>query len=78
MLLTLDEGESPIGWFLWFEIVCSPNSLLATSAIDCETDTVIQNSLCANLGSGVTPFVIAHRLQTIMGADKIANGVTDL
>jgi len=43
----------------------------ATSAIDYETDTAIQNSLRTNLGSDVTLFTIAHRLQTIMDADKI-------
>lgn len=39
---------------------------LATSAIDYETDTVIQSSLRNGLGSGVTLFTIAHRLQTIV------------
>ena len=47
--------------------------LTATSAIDYETDTVIQNSLRTNLGSDVTLFTIAHRLQTIMDADKIVS-----
>jgi ABC-type multidrug transport system fused ATPase/permease subunit len=43
----------------------------ATSAIDYETDTVIQESLRHGLGNDVTLFTIAHRLQTIMDADKI-------
>jgi len=43
----------------------------ATSAIDYETDTVIQDSLRHGLGNDVTLFIIAHRLQTIMDADKI-------
>ncbi|KAI0371499.1 multidrug resistance-associated ABC transporter [Pilatotrama ljubarskyi] len=43
----------------------------ATSAIDYETDTVIQNSLRQELGKDVTILTIAHRLQTIMDADKI-------
>ncbi|KAF9786031.1 hypothetical protein BJ322DRAFT_1057551 [Thelephora terrestris] len=43
----------------------------ATSAIDYETDTVIQSSLRHGLASDVTLFTIAHRLQTIMDADKI-------
>ncbi|KAF9644546.1 hypothetical protein BDM02DRAFT_935153 [Thelephora ganbajun] len=47
------------------------NLFSATSAIDYETDAVIQNSLRTNLGSDVTLFTIAHRLQTIMDADKI-------
>jgi len=38
----------------------------ATSAIDYETDTVIQSSLRHGLGSDVTLFTIAHRLQTIV------------
>lgn len=46
---------------------------IATSAIDYETDAVIQNSLRTNLGSDVTLFTIAHRLQTIMDADKIVS-----
>ncbi|OSX63327.1 hypothetical protein POSPLADRAFT_1074001 [Postia placenta MAD-698-R-SB12] len=43
----------------------------ATSAIDYETDTVIQASLRKELDKGVTVLTIAHRLQTIMDADKI-------
>ncbi|KAI0329604.1 multidrug resistance-associated ABC transporter [Cubamyces sp. BRFM 1775] len=43
----------------------------ATSAIDYETDTVIQTSLRQELGKDVTILTIAHRLQTIMDADKI-------
>jgi len=50
-------------------------SLLATSAIGCETDIVVQNSLRANLGSGVTLFTIAHRFQTTMGAGRIVNDI---
>jgi len=33
-------------------------------------DTIIQNSLRPNLGSGVTLLTIVHKLQTIMDADK--------
>ncbi|KIJ23254.1 hypothetical protein M422DRAFT_786228 [Sphaerobolus stellatus SS14] len=43
----------------------------ATSAIDYKTDAVIQNALRNRLGQGVTVLTIAHRLQTIMDADKI-------
>ncbi|KAI0697137.1 multidrug resistance-associated ABC transporter [Cytidiella melzeri] len=43
----------------------------ATSAIDYETDTVIQASLRQQLGKDVTLLTVAHRLQTIMDADKI-------
>ncbi|KAI0260155.1 hypothetical protein BC834DRAFT_925973 [Gloeopeniophorella convolvens] len=43
----------------------------ATSAVDYDTDTIIQNSLRTELKSDVTLITIAHRLQTIMDADKI-------
>ncbi|KLO19974.1 P-loop containing nucleoside triphosphate hydrolase protein [Schizopora paradoxa] len=43
----------------------------ATSAIDYETDTVIQKSLRTELNNDVTLITIAHRLQTIMDSDKI-------
>ncbi|KAJ8473273.1 hypothetical protein ONZ51_g7973 [Trametes cubensis] len=43
----------------------------ATSAIDYETDTIIQNSLRTELGKDVTLLTVAHRLQTIMDSDKI-------
>ncbi|KAL1726027.1 P-loop containing nucleoside triphosphate hydrolase protein [Schizophyllum commune] len=43
----------------------------ATSAIDYRTDSVIQESLRRHLGKDVTLIIIAHRLQTVMDADKI-------
>ncbi|KAK7681762.1 hypothetical protein QCA50_015109 [Cerrena zonata] len=43
----------------------------ATSAIDYETDAVIQESLRSELGKDVTLLTIAHRLHTIMDSDKI-------
>ncbi|KAH9922615.1 uncharacterized protein B0H18DRAFT_1120791 [Fomitopsis serialis] len=43
----------------------------ATSAIDYATDAVIQASLREELDKGVTLLTVAHRLQTIMDADKI-------
>ncbi|KAI0801943.1 hypothetical protein BC629DRAFT_1591605 [Irpex lacteus] len=43
----------------------------ATSAIDYETDAVIQESLRKELKSDVTVITIAHRLQTIMDSDKV-------
>ncbi|KAH7906916.1 P-loop containing nucleoside triphosphate hydrolase protein [Hygrophoropsis aurantiaca] len=42
----------------------------ATSAIDYKTDTLIQSSLRNEL-KDVTQIIVAHRLQTIMDADKI-------
>lgn len=43
----------------------------ATSAIDHDTDSVIQSSLRTELAPDVTVITVAHRLQTIMDADKI-------
>ncbi|KAJ3557433.1 hypothetical protein NM688_g1472 [Phlebia brevispora] len=43
----------------------------ATSAIDYETDAVIQQSLRKEVAKDVTLLTIAHRLQTIMDSDKI-------
>ncbi|KAF7333297.1 Multidrug resistance-associated ABC transporter protein [Mycena sanguinolenta] len=43
----------------------------ATSAIDYETDSIIQNSLRQELPGGVSLLTVAHRLQTIMDADRI-------
>ncbi|KAJ6502921.1 P-loop containing nucleoside triphosphate hydrolase protein [Mycena vitilis] len=43
----------------------------ATSAIDYKTDSVIQNSLRNQLRGDVSVITVAHRLQTIMDADKI-------
>ncbi|KAG7086727.1 hypothetical protein E1B28_002661 [Marasmius oreades] len=43
----------------------------ATSAIDYATDTIIQKSLRTEVGSDTTVITIAHRLQTIMDADRI-------
>ena len=62
-LLILDEGKLP-------RATCISHPLKtcykATSAIDYETDTVIQTSLRHGLGSDVTLLTIAHRLQTIV------------
>ncbi|KIK08096.1 hypothetical protein K443DRAFT_672979 [Laccaria amethystina LaAM-08-1] len=43
----------------------------ATSAIDHKTDSIIQTTLRHEVGADVTVVTIAHRLQTIMDADKI-------
>lgn len=47
--------------------------LSATSSIDHKTDSVIQTSLREELGRDVTVLVVAHRLQTVMDADKIVS-----
>ena len=41
--------------------------------VDYATDSVIQESLRRELDKGVTLLTIAHRLQTIMDADKIVS-----
>ena len=46
----------------------------ATSSIDYTTDMIIQQSLRNELGSDVTVLTVAHRLQSIMDADKIVSG----
>ncbi|KAJ7080602.1 P-loop containing nucleoside triphosphate hydrolase protein [Mycena belliarum] len=46
----------------------------ATSAIDYKTDSIIQNSLRQELQDDVSLITVAHRLQTIMDADKIVSG----
>ncbi|KAI9449923.1 hypothetical protein BJY52DRAFT_1192187 [Lactarius psammicola] len=43
----------------------------ATSAIDYKTDTIIQTSLRNELKGDVTLITVAHRLQTIIDADKV-------
>ncbi|KAF8214920.1 P-loop containing nucleoside triphosphate hydrolase protein [Mycena galopus ATCC 62051] len=43
----------------------------ATSAIDYKTDSIIQNSLRQELSGDVSLITVAHRLQTVMDADKI-------
>ena len=45
----------------------------ATSAIDYQTDNIIQESLRKNLPADVTLITVAHRLQTIMDSDKIVS-----
>jgi len=42
----------------------------ATSAVDTATEVVVQNSL-ERLLAGRTTFIVAHRLSTIMSADRI-------
>uniref|UniRef100_A0A8H7XSA6 P-loop containing nucleoside triphosphate hydrolase protein n=1 Tax=Psilocybe cubensis TaxID=181762 RepID=A0A8H7XSA6_PSICU len=67
-LLILDEATSAIGqWILKFVITKKAEYLVK----DYNTDSLIQNTLRSKLGSDVTVIIVAHRLQTIMDADKI-------
>ena len=43
------------------------------AAVDYETDAVIQKSLREELGKDVTVLTVAHRLRTVMDADKIVS-----
>lgn len=47
--------------------------VVATSAIDYETDNIIQTSLRSKLDKDVTLLTVAHRLQTIMDSDRIVS-----
>jgi ABC-type multidrug transport system fused ATPase/permease subunit len=60
---------------LRFGALCPPDFFITASAIDYEADTVIRNSLHTNLGSDMTQFTTAHRLQTVTDADKIASHI---
>jgi hypothetical protein len=40
-------------------------------SVDYETDKVIQESLRTELGKDVTLLTVAHRLQSVMSADRI-------
>ena len=51
-------------WIVGFELNVST---------DYETDAVIQRSLCTELGKDVTLLTVAHRLQTVMDADRIVS-----
>ena len=48
-------------------------SLLVAHA-DYKTDTIIQTSLRNELRGDVTLITVAHRLQTIIDADKVVSG----
>ena len=51
--------------------------ILTPMYTDYETDTMIQTSLRKELPKDVTLLVVAHRLQTIMDADRIVISILD-
>ena len=71
-LLILDEGES-FSAIDVFNVLTLIDAFEATSAIDYNTDSVIQQSLRNELGGDVTLITVAHRLQTIMDYTKIVS-----
>ena len=73
-LLILDEATSAIG--TCSQVIGVLPVMLMGMVTDYETDEVIQKSLREELGNDVTLLTIAHRLQTIMDADKIVRLTT--
>ncbi|KAJ7797527.1 hypothetical protein B0H14DRAFT_3093160 [Mycena olivaceomarginata] len=70
--LTLDSEISADGTNLSIARAIIRGSKLMILDEDYKTDTVIQSSLRTELPSDTTCVIVAHRLQTIMDADKIA------
>jgi ABC-type iron transport system FetAB ATPase subunit len=70
-LLILDEATSAIGASPFSDVI----SFILMLYVDYNTDSVIQESLRKELGKDVTVITIAHRLRTIMDADKIVCAV---
>ena len=52
-------------------------SLIETPLTDYKTDNIIQASLRTELGKDVTILTVAHRLQTVMDADRIVSARPD-
>lgn len=50
-----------------------PHATHCSYFVDYKTDSIIQSSLRKELRGDVTLITIAHRLQTIMDADKIVS-----
>ena len=49
---------------------------MSQAPLDYETDAVIQRTLRNELAKDVTLLIVAHRLQTVMDADKIVRYIT--
>lgn len=67
--ILLSPATSAIGESAYPNTLSLPNC----EGQDHKTDTTIQSSLRHELGRDTTIITIAHRLQTIMGADKIVS-----
>ena len=68
-------ATSAIGMSLNLQTVKVKNS---SCFADHKTDSVIQSTLRNELGDDVTILTVAHRLQTIMDADKIVSNLFPL
>ena len=55
----------------WQVYLLSSGAQTIDSALDYETDSVIQKSLRNRVANGVTLLTVAHRLQTVMDYDRI-------
>ena len=72
MTMTVPLATSAIGQCQTHRMWLHPAELTdVTSDVDYATDTVIQKALREDLGKDVTLLTIAHRLQTVMDADRI-------
>ncbi|KAH9059056.1 hypothetical protein EDB87DRAFT_1577854 [Lactarius vividus] len=69
-LLILDEATSAIGYVIPVTFGRRGDADVAHGA-DYKTDTIIQTSLRTELKGDVTLITVAHRLQTIIDADKV-------
>ena len=71
-ILILDEGTSPPSVLPSTYHLTNPHfSLTATSALDAESETLVNSALAALLKGNNTTISIAHRLSTIKRSDRI-------
>ncbi len=66
-------GLSWVGLLGFIRLLTNPRILIfdeATSALDYESERIIQDNMAA-IGKGRTVLIIAHRLSTVRGADRI-------